>query len=84
MCAAARTGEIGDGKIFVSPVMDIIRMEAVTLACIGYWHDDVDFKQRALHYAASWLGDADTHMCRPCPHSHTGETGATAERMKAE
>ena len=26
ICSAARTGEIGDGKIFVSPVMEIIRM----------------------------------------------------------
>ena len=26
ICDAARTGEIGDGKIFVAPVVDIIRM----------------------------------------------------------
>jgi nitrogen regulatory protein PII len=26
ICSAARTGEIGDGKIFVSPVMEIIRI----------------------------------------------------------
>ena len=97
VAAAAHTGEIGDGKIFIAPIADVVRMCVLVflssllwpllLVLLLLWRRRLRDSAVAAPCARARSSPTQPNHTRPhahyaTHHSRTAETGAVAERME--